>query len=202
MVRVRVDAFEPAAGRYAFSSDGLVTSRHAHPATEQLRATAGVFDVAYADHVERGLTAATIAPNVPHAVLAPDASLDIELLDLGFGEEGARLEPRVAAVLSATRGTPASVAPTPAVLAKAVYRSESRLRHLFRAETGGSPADFLRYERLKRAMTAQLREGSALGAVAHAHDFFDAAHIARTFRKFFGVAPSLGYGSRSVQGGS
>ncbi|HZP06420.1 MAG TPA: AraC family transcriptional regulator [Terracidiphilus sp.] len=77
-----------------------------------------------------------------------------------------------------------------AALAKAVHRSPSRLAHRFREATGVSMRRYVLWCRLRAALDAALR-GSSLTAAAHLAGFADSAHLSRTFRAMFGVAPSF-----------
>lgn len=67
--------------------------------------------------------------------------------------------------------------------------SSSRLRHLFVEQTGLPFKTYLLWLRLSRALAAVAR-GSALTAAAHEAGFSDSAHLSRTFRRMFGVAPT------------
>lgn len=100
------------------------------------------------------------------------------------------------------RGTPARVraviASLPArvaddlsetLLASEAALSPSRFAHCFRAETGLAVRPYVRWLRLGRAMELVAR-GANLTAAAHAAGFADTAHLSRTMRRHFGVAPS------------
>lgn len=67
--------------------------------------------------------------------------------------------------------------------------SSSRLRHLFVEQTGLPFKTYLLWLRLSRAV-AIVATGSALTAAAHEAGFSDSAHLSRTFRRMFGVAPT------------
>lgn len=77
-----------------------------------------------------------------------------------------------------------------AALAKAVHRSPSRVAHRFRQATGVSMRRYVLWCRLRAALDAALR-GSNLTDAAHLAGFADSAHLSRTFRSMFGVAPYL-----------
>ena len=79
---------------------------------------------------------------------------------------------------------------TLAALAKAVHRSPSRLAHRFRKTTGVPMRRYVLWCRLRAALDAALR-GSSLTEAAHLAGFADSAHLSRTFRAMFGVAPSF-----------
>ena len=67
--------------------------------------------------------------------------------------------------------------------------SSSRLRHLFVEQTGLPFKTYLLWLRLSRAL-AIVATGSPLTAAAHEAGFSDSAHLSRTFRRMFGVAPT------------
>jgi AraC family transcriptional regulator len=79
---------------------------------------------------------------------------------------------------------------TLAELAKAVHRSPSRLAHRFREATGVPVRRFVLWRRLRAAAESAMR-GSNLTEAAHAAGFADSAHLSRTFRSMFGIAPSF-----------
>lgn len=74
-------------------------------------------------------------------------------------------------------------------LAKKVGLSAGRLRHLFVAETGVSFKAFVLWERLNRALAVGFG-GASWTEAAHAANFSDSAHLSRTCRRMFGLAPS------------
>ena len=79
---------------------------------------------------------------------------------------------------------------TLASLACAVHRSPSRLAHRF-SETMGLPLRrYVLWCRLRAAAEAAMR-GASLTDAAHAAGFADSAHLSRTFRATFGIAPSF-----------
>lgn len=67
--------------------------------------------------------------------------------------------------------------------------SPSRLRHLFVEQTGLPFKTYLLWVRLTRAV-ALVAGGATLTAAAHGAGFSDSAHLSRTFRRMFGVAPT------------
>lgn len=74
-------------------------------------------------------------------------------------------------------------------LARKVGLSAGRLRHLFVAETGVSFRAFVLWERLNRAMALGFG-GVSWTEAAHAANFSDSAHLSRTCRRMFGIAPT------------
>lgn len=75
-------------------------------------------------------------------------------------------------------------------LATAVNLSLSRLHHLFKAETGTSPAQYLRLLRLERAR--ELLESSFLSVkqIVATVGGRDRSHFEREFKKKYGVTPT------------
>ncbi|KQV85994.1 AraC family transcriptional regulator [Pelomonas sp. Root1237] len=79
---------------------------------------------------------------------------------------------------------------TLAQAAAAAHLSPSRFRHLFVAQTGMSLRAYLLWARVEAAV------GAAMGGVswteaAQAWGFADSAHLSRTCRRMFGIAPTM-----------
>ncbi len=66
--------------------------------------------------------------------------------------------------------------------------SAGRLRHLFVEQTGLPFKTFILWLRLMRALE-RFAAGRTLTEAAHDAGFSDSAHLSRTFRRMFGVAP-------------
>jgi AraC-like DNA-binding protein len=79
---------------------------------------------------------------------------------------------------------------TLAALARAVHRSPGRLAHRFRNAIGVPLRRYVLWCRVRAAAEAAMH-GSSLTEAAHAAGFSDSAHLSRTFRSMFGIAPSL-----------
>lgn len=77
-----------------------------------------------------------------------------------------------------------------AELAGAVNVSESWLAHRFTEQVGVPLRRYVLWQRLRRALEAALK-GATLTEAAHAAGLSDSAHLSRTFRETFGVAPSF-----------
>ena len=75
------------------------------------------------------------------------------------------------------------------VAAKA-YLSPSRFRHLFVEETGMALRPYILWRRFLRSWEVVLA-GESLSRAAHESGFADAAHLTRTSRRMFGLAPSV-----------
>jgi AraC-like DNA-binding protein len=67
--------------------------------------------------------------------------------------------------------------------------SASRLRHLFVEQTGLAFKTYLLWLRLSRAVES-FAAGGSLTQAAHNAGFSDSAHLSRTFRRMFGIAPA------------
>jgi AraC-like DNA-binding protein len=78
----------------------------------------------------------------------------------------------------------------PAALAAMVALSDSRLRHLIRAQLG-VPLVRVRWWFQMMQAARVLRAGGDLSTAAHEARFSDSAHFTRTFGRMFGFAPSL-----------
>jgi len=76
-------------------------------------------------------------------------------------------------------------------IARYVNLSESRLRHLFTEQVGIPLTNYILWVRLKVALRAMLKPDLALSDAAHQAGFTDHAHFTRTFKRMFGVSPSL-----------
>lgn len=78
---------------------------------------------------------------------------------------------------------------TVAEVARVAGLSPSRLGHVFAEQIGLPMRRYKLWVRLQRAATLVLR-GASVTSAAHASGFADAAHLTRTFRRMFGLAPS------------
>ena len=76
-------------------------------------------------------------------------------------------------------------------IADAVALSESRLRHLFVHDTGIPITTYVLWTRMKVALHGLVTQGMSLAEAAHHAGYADHAHFTRTFRRMFGVSPSL-----------
>lgn len=74
-------------------------------------------------------------------------------------------------------------------IAESVHLSPSRFRHLFVSETGMPFRPYVLWTRLQKALRLAV-EGESWTEAAHAANFADSAHLSRTFRKMFGIAPT------------
>jgi AraC family transcriptional regulator len=108
----------------------------------------------------------------------------------GVEQRSAATDPRVLRAIEYIRGhlnEPISLTS----IAEAVRLSPGRLRHLFVSETGVSCKAFVLWERLNVALALGFG-GTSWTEAAHAANFADSAHLSRTCRRMFGMAPSGG----------
>ncbi|WP_194837043.1 helix-turn-helix transcriptional regulator [Nocardia sp. XZ_19_369] len=97
------------------------------------------------------------------------------------------------ALTAAVRRLPELVAAGPVRLrdvAAAVGVSESRLGHLFSAETGLPFRPYVRWLRMSRAID-HIALGHTLTDAAHTAGFYDGAHFTRVCTKTFGLSPAI-----------
>ena len=75
-------------------------------------------------------------------------------------------------------------------VAATVHLSPSRFRHLFVTQTGTSLRAWLLWARMEHAVESAFL-GRSWTEAAHEAGFADAAHLTRTCRRVFGVAPTM-----------
>ncbi len=101
----------------------------------------------------------------------------------------AAVDPRITAAISEIRERvhePIALA----ALARSAGLSPGRFRHLFVAQTGVSLRAFVLWERLNRALSIGFSGEGSWTEAAHAANFADSAHLTRTCRRMFGLAPT------------
>jgi AraC-like DNA-binding protein len=98
-------------------------------------------------------------------------------------------DPRVLAAMAFIRSH-ASRAVSLGEVAEVAHLSPSRFRHLFVEETGMPLRTYVLWRRLLQVWEL-LMHGETLSTAAHAAGFADSAHLSRTARTMFGVAPSM-----------
>jgi AraC-like DNA-binding protein len=81
-----------------------------------------------------------------------------------------------------------------AQLARRSGLSERQLREVFVRDTGLSPRAYLRWRRLRRAVSS-IREGASLTQAAMQAGFADGPHFSRVFRSQFGMSPTRAFAS-------
>lgn len=122
------------------------------------------------------------------------------LLQILFQTEKTKagFDQRIQRALEILRNAPDNIISADTV-AREVALSPSRFAHLFRSEVGLPVRRYLLWMRLRNAIR-MLDGGDSLTTVAHAAGFADSAHLTRTFKQMFGLAPSeIFQNSRFVQ---
>lgn len=75
-------------------------------------------------------------------------------------------------------------------LAELVNLSTSRLRHLFKAEAGKTPTQFLKAVRLREAEKLLRTTFLSVKEIMNRVGFLDESHFGHDFKKAYGLAPS------------
>ncbi len=75
-------------------------------------------------------------------------------------------------------------------LARLVNLSASRLRHLFKRETGKTLAQYLKYHRLQRAELLLRTTFLTVKEIANQVGLTTSSHFVREFKKVYGAAPT------------
>ncbi len=136
---------------------------------------------------------AVVAAWSPAAWMGPEGRARVDALITALGGDGAgpprAMHPRVRRVLAHLRTAEAEDDTSLDALSAVAGLSPGRLMHAFTDSVGIPLRPYLAWLKLQRAATAIAR-GAALGEAAHAAGFSDAAHLSRTFRRMFGMAPS------------
>jgi AraC-like DNA-binding protein len=99
------------------------------------------------------------------------------------------VDPRIARVLEHVREHPGVGLTLPQAAAMA-HLSPSRFRHLFVAQTGISFRAYLLWARVGQAVARGMAGDSWTDAAQHS-GFADSAHLSRTCRRMFGIAPTM-----------
>ncbi len=99
------------------------------------------------------------------------------------------MHPRVRRLLRLLRELPSDADSSLETLAAQVDLSPSRLLHVFTESVGVPLRTYLRWLRVQRA-AASIVQGMPLTQAAAEAGFADAAHMSRTFKQMFGLAPS------------
>jgi AraC-like DNA-binding protein len=113
------------------------------------------------------------------------------IIDVLAGEArvATTVDPRIATALEWMRGRLAS----PISLGKVAgiaHLSPGRFRHLFVAQTGISFRAYLLWARVSTAVVAAMA-GASWTDAAQDSGFADSAHLSRTCRRMFGIAPTM-----------
>ena len=75
-------------------------------------------------------------------------------------------------------------------MAQSVNLSASRLRHLFKAETGVAPAQYLKVIRLRRAQELITTTYLSMKQVMTKVGVHDTGHFAKDFKRVYGLTPA------------
>ena len=75
-------------------------------------------------------------------------------------------------------------------IARQVNLSPSRLRHLFKKETGKTPAQFLKSLRLKQAALLLSTTFLSVKEISNRVGISNTSHFVREFKKIYGLAPT------------
>jgi AraC-like DNA-binding protein len=102
---------------------------------------------------------------------------------------GGALDRRVVRVIAWMRGRLQSPIALGEAAAQA-HLSASRFRHLFVAQTGISFRAYLLWARVESAIGTAIA-GESWTAAAQSAGFADSAHLSRTCRRMFGIAPAM-----------
>ena len=105
-----------------------------------------------------------------------------------FPEFQAPIDPRIERVLQAIRAHAGQIALRE--LAAVAHLSPGRLTHLFAAQVGVSVKRYALWTKVRRTVQ-QFTAQRALTDVALVSGFTDAAHMSRTFQRYFGLQPSF-----------
>jgi AraC family transcriptional regulator of arabinose operon len=90
-----------------------------------------------------------------------------------------------------------SASPDMLGIASQVNLSPSRLRHLFKKETGKTPAQFLKSLRLRQAALLLSTTFLSVKEISNRVGIPNTSHFVREFKKVYGVAPTT-YRNRLV----
>ena len=179
----------PAGAPHAFDATGvdvallLVEARGRRgEALRRLAADRAGADVAA--QLRAGVTLAEVRD--PVAVLSWAEALLVELT--GHDASAGAVHPEVEAVLRYVDAVLPGM-PRLAEAAAAVAWSSTRLTHVFTEQVGMPFRRFVLWTRLRRAAVA-VQDGADLTTAAAETGFADSAHLSRTFRSLFGLAPS------------
>lgn len=180
------------AGRMTYRGPLGSTQLHAHHAVQVITAEQpfDLFDGT--DHRTR-TTHAVVPADAAHRLEATGQPATITYLDPAAATWTGTPAPRPAddlvddAMRAVRRTLPDTVRLTD--IASSIGSSSSRLTHRFTTAAGIPFSRWVLWERIQLAGRA-VADGANLTAAAHAAGFADSAHLHRTFRRMFGVAPS------------
>lgn len=131
---------------------------------------------------------ADLAADASNAQLIATSRRALDLL-AGGTPAALTVDPRIARAIEHVRARmhgPVSLAEAAAV----AHLSPSRFRHLFAAQTGIAFRPYLLWARVEAAVGAAM-SGQSWTEAAQDWGFADSAHLSRTCRRMFGLAPSM-----------
>ena len=99
------------------------------------------------------------------------------------------MDRRIEVVISSLEARPSKAWET-RELGELVNLSGSRLRHLFKQETGTTPAQYLKAIRLQIAATLLRSTFMSIKEIAMSVGLNTASYFVREFRKFYGMTPT------------
>lgn len=145
----------------------------------------------------RALVGATLPEGSPATVLAAvDAWIDA-LVGVAPRSVGPTFAVR-AALAYLEESVAAGEHPTIAEAAARAKLSPVRLTHRFKDEVGAPFRALVPWYRMARAASLLAGRAPDLTSAAHGAGFVDAAHMSRTFRRAFGLAPSAFFGAAQI----
>ncbi len=103
-------------------------------------------------------------------------------------QAASRIDPRVSRAMDFICGNP-ELPYSEAALVKAAGVSASRLRHLFREQTGQSIRDFQERQRLERARQLLTLSGQTIGEISNELGFSNPFYFTLRFKKWSGESP-------------
>jgi AraC-like DNA-binding protein len=148
----------------------------------------GALEVLDSDAIAQGASRLNAAWRVARSEDATRAACHQLVRDLAQTPVREPSDPRVLAAVAHIREHLGQTI-TLADVAQAANLSPGRFRHLFVEQTGMPLRRYLLWRRLLQVWTL-LMQGATLSSAAHAAGFADSAHLSRTSRQMFGLAPS------------
>lgn len=198
-------------GHWSEYRGAIVTPHHRHqfdghrqtvanifvePETVQGRALLALHSQVPIDRLPDGDGAAALAASLGHAFATGEADdaligLSQRLVALSSRAElpRAAVDPRISRAIEWLRARlhePLSLADAAGI----AHLSPSRFRHLFVAQTGMSFRGYLLWARVGSAVGAAMG-GLSWTEAAQSWGFADSAHLSRTCRRMFGIAPTM-----------
>ena len=113
--------------------------------------------------------------------------------------ESITADARVRKCLQYLNGSPADYKMIMKELKAETCFSDSRLSHLLKAEIGISIKKYFVWSKLKRAFEKVVRGEANMYEASIEYEFYDQAHLSKTFKKMLGINPSGVYNSRMLQ---